>query len=234
MIILNTIMADQLKKFKKDRIILAGHSWGTVIGALAASRYPELFHCYIGIGQIANMEEGERVSYQWTLQQAREKNDKRAIATLERIGPPPYQGDWRGKTVTERRLLGCFGGEFHASRNGAFGVVIGSLVFSREYSFIDRINFFRGIFGSMKLLWPQLLAVDLFKTIPEFKIPVYLMEGRFDYEVPSEIASRYFDALKAPSKELIWFERSAHMPNTEEKDEFNRIVVDHIRPAIVK
>jgi pimeloyl-ACP methyl ester carboxylesterase len=150
------------------------------------------------------------------------------------MGPPPYQGDWQKSTVTERMLLGRFGGEFHASRNGAFGVVIGSLVFSREYTVIDRINFFKGIFGSMKLLWPELITVDLFKSVPEFKIPVYLMEGRFDYEVPSVIANRYFDAVKAPSKELIWFERSAHMPNTEEKDKFNSILVERIRPLIVE
>jgi pimeloyl-ACP methyl ester carboxylesterase len=223
-----------MKKFHKDRIVLAGHSWGTVVGALTASRHPELYHCYIGIGQVANMTEGERISYQWTLRQAREKNDKGAIVALEKMGPPPYQGDWQKSTMTERMLLGRFGGEYHASRYGAFGVVIKSLVFSREYSVIDRINFFRGIFGSMKLLWPQLLTVDLSRSVPAFTIPVYLMEGRFDYEVPSELARRYFDGLAAPSKELIWFEASAHMPNTEEKEKFTRILVDRIRPLALQ
>jgi pimeloyl-ACP methyl ester carboxylesterase len=221
-----------LKKFHKDRIVLAGHSWGSVIGALTASRYPELFYCYIGIGQVAQMEENERASYQWTLQQAVEKNDKRAIAKLEKIGPPPYQGDWQSKFITQRMLLGRFGGEVHASRNGALGLVMGSVLFSREYSFGDRINFFKGILGSLKLLGPQLITVDLFKTVPEFKIPVYMMEGRYDHEVPSEIAQRYFDALKAPSKELIWFEESAHMVKSEEKDKFNGILLDHIRPRL--
>jgi pimeloyl-ACP methyl ester carboxylesterase len=223
-----------LKKFRKDRIILAGHSWGSVIGVLTASRYPELYHCYIGIGQIANMEDGESASYQWTLEQAREKNDNRAIAKLESIGHPPYQGDWQAKTLTERMFVARFGGEVHASGIGAFGLVIGSLLFSREYSFVDRINFFRGIFGSMKLLWPQLLKVNLFKSVPEFNIPVYMIEGRHDHEAPSEIAARYFDAIRAPSKELIWFEQSAHLVNSEERDAFNKILVNRIRPLIMK
>lgn len=222
-----------LKKFRKERIILLGHSWGSVIGAITASRYPELYYCYIGVGQVANMEEGESASYQWTLKQAIEKHDKRSIATLESIGPPPYQGDWQAKTNTERRLLGRFGGEVYASKTGAFGLVIGSLLFSREYSFIDRINFFKGILGSQKTLWPELLKVDLFKSVPEFRVPVYMMEGRHDHEVPSEIAERYFNAIKAPSKELIWFEKSAHMVNFEERDKFNRILVDRIQPSIV-
>jgi pimeloyl-ACP methyl ester carboxylesterase len=221
-----------LKKFHKDRVVLVGHSWGSVIGALTASKYPELYHCYIGIGQVANMEEGESASYEWTLKQAIEKNDKRAIAKLEGIGHPPYQGDWQAKTITERMFVGRFGGEVHASRNGAFGLVLGSVLFSREYGFADRLNVFKGIFGSIKILWPQLLKVDLFKSVPEFKIPVYMMEGRHDHEVPSEIAQRYFDVIKAPSKELIWFEQSAHMVNSEERDAFNRILVDRILPSI--
>jgi pimeloyl-ACP methyl ester carboxylesterase len=221
-----------LKKFHKDRIILAGHSWGSVLGALTASRYPDLYYCYIGIGQVVNMEEGEAASYRWTLKQAIDKKDKRAIEKLEKIGTPPYQGDWQNKTLIQRRLLGRFGGEVRASRNGAFGLVIGRLVFSREYGFMDRINFFKGIFGSMKLLWPQLLGVNLFESVPEFKIPVYLMEGRFDQEAPSEIAERYFEVIQAPSKEMIWFEKSAHMPNSEEKENFNRVLTDRIGPSV--
>jgi pimeloyl-ACP methyl ester carboxylesterase len=223
-----------LKKFHKDRIVLAGHSWGSVIGALTASRYPELFYCYIGIGQVASMEENETASYRWTLKQAMDRNDKGAIAKLKSIGPPPYQGNWQSKIVTERSLVARFGGEVYGSRSGAFGIVLGGVVFSREYNLMDRINVFKGIFGSMKLLWPQLLKVDLFKSVPEFKIPVYMMEGRHDQESPSEIAQRYFDAITAPSKELIWFERSAHMVNSEETDKFNRILLDCIRPSITE
>lgn len=223
-----------LKKFRKERIVLAGHSWGSVIGVLAASRYPELFYGYIGIGQVANMAEGESASYRWTLNRAVEEKNKRAIAKLERMGTPPYRGDWQAKTITERKYVGRFGGEVHGSRIGAFGLVFWNVAFSREYGFMDRINVFRGIFGSMKLLWQQLLTVDLFRSVPEFKIPVYMMEGRFDHEVPSEIAERYFYAIRAPSKELLWFEKSAHMVNSEEKEEFNRILVDRIRPTIVK
>jgi pimeloyl-ACP methyl ester carboxylesterase len=221
-----------IRRFRKTRIVLAGHSWGSIIGALTASRYPGLYHCFVGIGQAANMEEGEAVSYQWTLQQALRENDRRAINTLQKIGPPPYQGDWQAKVIAERRCLGRFGGELHGSNTGAFWLVMRNLIFSREYSVVDRINFFRGIFGSMKLLWPQLLTVDLFRSVPELKIPVYMMEGRFDKEAPAEIAARYFDSLKAPAKELIWFEKSAHMPNSEERDRFNSILTQRILPTI--
>jgi pimeloyl-ACP methyl ester carboxylesterase len=219
-----------LKRFYKQRLVLVGHLWGTVIGALTVSKYPELYSCYVGIGQIGNMAAGEAASYAWTLEQARRHNDRRAFEALTRIGPPPYRGDWQRATITQRRYLGRFGGEFHASRNGAFPLVFGGLLFSCEYTLADRINYFRGIFGSMKLLWPQLLEVDLFERVPELRIPVFFIEGRYDYECPSVIAERYFEAIRAPSKELIWFERSAHMPNAEERDSFNAVMVGEVLP----
>jgi pimeloyl-ACP methyl ester carboxylesterase len=219
-----------LKKYRKEKIVLVGHSWGSVIGIMAAAKYPELYHCYVGIGQIANMKEGEAASYQWTLEQARKRKDKKAIQALEKMGSPPYSGNWQAKTISQRSYLARFGGEIYGSRYGAMPKVLASLLFSREYNGRDCINFFKGIFRSIKLLWPELMKVDLFKTVPELKIPVFFFEGRFDQEVPASIAAHYFERLKAPFKELIWFEHSAHMPNTEERHLFNRILVERVLP----
>jgi pimeloyl-ACP methyl ester carboxylesterase len=219
-----------LEKFHQDRLVLVGHSWGTVIGALAVSRYPELYSCYVGISQIGNMAEGEAASYRWTLDQARKHNKRRAVDALVAMGPPPYEGDWQKKTITQRSYLARFGGELHRSRLGASGRVVSGVLLSREYTLADRVNVFRGILGSMRLLWPELLQVDLFESVPEMKVPVFLMEGRHDHECPSEIAERYFSALRAPGKELIWFDRSAHLPNAEERDLFNKIMVEEILP----
>lgn len=220
-----------LEKYGKERLVLAGHSWGSAVGALTVARFPELYSCYVGIGQVANMAEGEALSYQWVLDQARQRRHRRAIRSLERIGPPPYTGDWRRKTITERSYVARFGGEVHSSRSGAMGMVLRSLLISREYTLRDRMNYFRGIAASMRLLWPELLTVDLFTRVPELEVPVFFMEGRHDWEVPSTLSARYFDALRAPSKRLVWFEDSAHLPNAEERDRFNQVMRDDVRPV---
>jgi pimeloyl-ACP methyl ester carboxylesterase len=219
-------------RFNKKKITLAGHSWGSVIGALAAAKRPDLFSGYIGIGQMSNAAESEKLSYDWTLEQAKAAHDAGSIEKLTAIGPPPYSGNWRAKFMAERRILGMYGGEYYGSKTGAFGIVLKNLVFASEYTFIDRINFFRGIFSSLKLLFPEMLKVDLFSRVPRLDMPVWFMLGRHDYEVPSVLAERYFNALKAPAKTLFWFENSAHMPNSEEKELFNRIMIETILPAV--
>jgi pimeloyl-ACP methyl ester carboxylesterase len=201
-----------LKKFHQDRLVLVGHSWGTVVSALAVSRYPDLYSCYVGIGQIGKMAEGEAASYRWTLEQARKRGNRRAVDALVAMGPPPYEGDWQKKTITQRSYLARFGGEVNRNRSGASGRVASGLLFSREYTLADRVKVVRGILRSMRLLWPELLQVDLFESGPEIQVPVFLMEGRHDRECPSEIAERYFGALRAPAKKLIWFDRRRTCP----------------------
>jgi pimeloyl-ACP methyl ester carboxylesterase len=53
-----------LEEFGKERLVLVGHSWGSAVGALTIAQSPELYSCYVGIGQIANMAEGEALSYE--------------------------------------------------------------------------------------------------------------------------------------------------------------------------
>jgi pimeloyl-ACP methyl ester carboxylesterase len=220
------------QRFDKKKITLVGHSWGSAIGLLAASNRPDLFNASVGIGQVSNMAESERISSDWTLRQAEAANDRDSMAKLKEIGPPSYTGEWRSKSMTQRRILGAYGGEYHGSNGGAFGVVIKNLVFSTEHTLIDRINFFRGSFDSVDLLLPELLDVDFFAQVPQLYVPVWFMLGRHDYEVPSVLSEQYFDALKAPAKTLFWFENSAHLPNTEERELFNRTLVESVLPAV--
>ena len=221
------------RRFQQAKILLVGHSWGSVISLLAVARRPDLFSGYVGIGQGSRMAESELRSYQWTLERARHCGDRAAVESLTRIGPPPYAGpDWRSKFLTERRLLGKFGGEYHGSRIGAFGVVLKNVIFSTEYTLRDRVNVFRGIFRSVDALIPELVETDLFVDVPEVAVPVWFCLGRHDFEVPSALSAEYFAALKAPRKELVWFEHSAHMPNTEERDTFNAVMLASVLPAL--
>lgn len=49
------------------------------------SRHPERFQAFVGVGQVANMLEGERISCAWTLEQARKKGDARRTNTDELV-----------------------------------------------------------------------------------------------------------------------------------------------------
>jgi pimeloyl-ACP methyl ester carboxylesterase len=217
------------RRFKQPRIYLVGHSWGSLLGVLTVQRHPELYRAYVGVGQVVDMREGERISYEWTVAQAEQAGDVRSLARLKAIGPPPYPGALRSKLMTQRRILGKYGGEVHGNPRGGMSTLLRGLIGSSEYSWPDRINVFRGIFANMRLMWPKIVAINLRVLAPEIRVPMYFLEGRFDCEAPAVLAEIYFQQLRSPRKELIWFERSAHFVNTEEADKFNRFFVDRLR-----
>ena len=103
-----------------------------------------------------------------------------------------------------------------------------ALFSSPEYSLINIINRIRGSKQSLKILWLKLLEVNLFETATQFEITIYFIEGRYDYNAPSLIASKYYESIKAPTKELIWFENSAHFPQWEEPKKFHSVLKDKI------
>ncbi len=216
------------QRFQQPKIYLVGHSWGSALGALTVHRYPDLYHAYVGVGQVVNMREGERISYAWTLAHARKAGDARSVAKLEAIGPPPYLGKFRSKLMAQRKILGKYGGEVQGSSHGGMPTLLRGLIVSSEYGWQDRINVFRGVFANMRLMWPKILDINLMAQAPELNVPVYFLEGRHDYEAPSALAEQYFEALIAPRKTLIWFERSAHFVNTEEADSFNQFFVERL------
>ena len=77
----------------------------------------------------------------------------------------------------------------------------------------------------------ELLGLDLARSVPSVDVPVLFLLGRHDRHVDSRIAARYLEVLDAPSKRVIWFERSAHNVPFEESARFREIVIQELVPA---
>ena len=220
-------LAEMLRRrFGVPKIYLVGHSWGSEIGALAASRYPELFQAYVGVGQVVEKSEQEKISYRFVLDQAREAGHRRAIRELERIGPPPYEGV--SELLVQRKWLERFGG---VSRNedARFRALIELALSSPDYSLWDAVRFFRGESFSAARLWRGRVETNLFEQAPRIEVPVYFFSGRYDYNTPFELAERYYRALDAPrGKHFIWFENAAHMLPYEVPDAYADALIHRV------
>jgi len=219
-------LIEQLKKrFGKDKIFLVGHSWGSALGMLLIQRYPENFHCYIGMGQSINQIEGEKISYEFVLEQAKKNNNKKAIKQLEKIKNKEV---WDLKySQIQRRWLNRFGGWYHGAKSN--WIVLKLLFISPEYSIVDLIKFVIGALFSLRRMWKNVLQeINLFEQVKEVEVPVYFCAGKYDYNTPFELVEKYYNQIKAPTKNLFWFEKSAHSPNFEEKSKFEDIMINQI------
>ena len=89
----------------------------------------------------------------------------------------------------------------------------------------DVLRTVRGITATQAALLPELATLDLVRTLPRLDVPVVMVQGRLDQVAPGAAAERYASALEAPSKQLVWFENSAHTPHLEEPEKFRELLM---------
>jgi pimeloyl-ACP methyl ester carboxylesterase len=214
-------------RFGKNKVALYGHSWGSVLGVLYASRFPEKVAAYVGTGQIGEWAASETASYKVVLAEAERRQHRKAIRELRAIVPSSHTF-W--DMVVERKWLTRF-----------FGIVRGMSMwrFTRitlggpEASMFDLPNILLSQLVTPKVMWQELMGVNLIKIAPALQVPIFFFLGRHDHVVTPETSLAYFDVLQAPSKTLIWFEESGHEPPTEEPEKFNRLMAELVRPVVV-
>jgi pimeloyl-ACP methyl ester carboxylesterase len=226
-----------LKRFGQDKIYLMGHSWGTLLGVLAVTRYPELYFAYGGIGQFVVGTENESIGHRYAVEKAREAGNAQALAELAALKDyPPSTGTsratgrapgWLDELRINRKWVAFFGGAL-AHKTG-YESLAAIYLGAPEYNLSDIVNCVRGDTESTRRLWPEIMTYDLRRDARHFEIPVFFFLGRHDYTTPWELSARYFDLLDAPQKRLYWFDNSAHCPNFEEPEAFTRAVRESFR-----
>lgn len=222
-------LIDYLRKtYNKEKIFLVGHSWGSALGVLTANKYPNLIEAYIGVGQVGDMVELERIAYKYVNDYAHKTNNTKAIEELERIGEPPYKDSVKCIKVRSK-----WTGKFHVRiyRDDMKKLVLRMLT-SSEYAFGDVFKLLKGGNYSVDSMWEEVSKLNLEEQVPELKMPVYFITGRHDYTVPFETSLKYFEKLKAPFKENIWFEDSAHCMPFEEPDKFQGTIIDKLSSVL--
>jgi pimeloyl-ACP methyl ester carboxylesterase len=211
----------------KEKIILLGHSWGSILGVHIVKQRPELFYAYVGTGQAGNMPRSFQMSYAYILERARAANDKEAVKELESIGPPPYDGmdkvlvhfKWHGKYQTE-------------SDRAALSSPVGSLTDPPpNFSLWDEFNRARGfmVIPTWRV-YQEMLSTDLPSLGPDFQIPVYFFQGAEDELTVTSLAQEYFEKINAPHKEWVAFEGGGHFTVWSMSDRFLQELVARVRP----
>jgi pimeloyl-ACP methyl ester carboxylesterase len=215
------------KKYHKDKLILMGHSWGTVIGLSAALKRPDLFYAYVGIGQVINTKDNERVSFDYAVDQAKKHANAPALKELASIAP--YPGDQpitRERIIVARKWAQFYGG-MSAFRDTSTYYFDASLL-SPDYGKDDVCAIDKGSLLTLGAILPEFLDVD-FNHVQSFPIPVVMFMGRHDYTTPTEQTSVWLARVKAPYKQGVWFEHSAHMIPWEEPGKMLVSLLNYVR-----
>ncbi len=218
-------------RFNQEKIYLVGHSWGTIIGAMAAQSRPDLFHAYVGTSHMVDVLETDLLIYDMVMEYSNKTGDTAFVKTLETQGKPPYLG--KSPIQPYSTLFGKEYAIFEVPniKNEDYrrnGDILMLMLKQPEYGWLDRVYYLLGLMNTFNVVYPQLQDLDLREVNTKFDLPVYMVLGRNDMNNPSQIPEDFFNQIEAPNKKLIFFEDSGHGMIWEEAAKFHELMINDV------
>ncbi|CAA9286857.1 MAG: Proline iminopeptidase [uncultured Cytophagales bacterium] len=220
------------EKYNQRKVILMAHSWGTIVAMKAVLKRPDLFYAYVGMGQIINTRDNERLSFNYGVQRAARLRHDTALKELQSIAP--YPGDkpiTRERIIIARKWPQYFGGLTAYRNNSAY--FFNAPLLSPEYAEKETDAIDLGSLFTLGRILPEFLNVN-FTGIKSFPVPVFMFMGRHDYTTPNQPTEEWLKNVKAPIKKGIWFEHSAHLIFLEEPGKMLVTLINEVRPLALE
>jgi pimeloyl-ACP methyl ester carboxylesterase len=212
----------------KRRIIVLGHSWGSLVAVTMARRRPDLFAAYVGTGQVASWKAVVNSQFDLLLAKARADGDAAAVKQLEAIGRPD-PADAHQYFTFSRNLIAAMAPSDRAWIQSLRAGMPASLAADPK-NFRDFLDGFA--FSAEKVL-PDQIASDLPATAPRIDTAFFVIQGRDDVITPTKAAIDYFDLVTAPSKELVLIPDAGHFAFMTAPEAFLTALTSKVRPVAI-
>lgn len=234
------------RHLNQNKLFILGHSWGSVLGMHMVKRHPDWIHAYIGVGQVVNSMDAERVLYERLLSHAREQKEDQLTAKLEAIAPYP-DPEYPEKSFAEngelvRRKLSHLAGEtmmHHLPFDDVAKIISFDQLISPHLTLTDISHLLLGdkiaLFRSPYRFTKEFMSTDLPNDVgSSFDVPIFFFTGAHDWHTPRMLSDKWFAQINAPHKELIHFEESSHVVVNEEPGKVLTALVNKVLPLVQK
>jgi pimeloyl-ACP methyl ester carboxylesterase len=210
-------------RYHKQKIVLLGHSWGSVLGSLFIKGHPEEVAYYIGVGQVINKLASERLSYAKVKEVIVQANDQSALKKLKALGDYPgeqFDAQWLKKSLQLRKLQG----KYHLTMKSNVSP-LKTLLTSPLFQFSDLSALIKGNKANKELM-NFLGSFDLNAEPAEYKVPLYYIVGEHDWQTPVALTQDYVQRINAPEKQISIIPNAGHMTMVDQPALFLGILRD--------
>ena len=214
---LNALVDYACNRFHTEKVIIVGHSYGTVLGSQYVLNHPEKVTAYIGIGQVLTME-SEIYSYE----DAREKAIAMGDDTSEMEAA--YQKYMDDKSLINMMNLRNFTYKYHVAEKSANTIWEG---ITSPYMGVDDVRWFFKQAGNFeeyialnKQLFDFIMETDVRDYGLEYQVPAGFITGSDDWTTPARYAEDYYTIISAPEKHFALVEGCGHSPQYDSPEEF--------------
>ncbi len=221
-------------RFDEPKIYLVGESWGSILGALAVQRRPDLYYALIGSGQMVSVRETDRRLYTEIVELADSTGDTQVAQTMRGFGEPPYSSPFASAFVMQQydKLYKPYTppeslqqlGATAARETGPWGVL------GREYNAVEKVSVMRGLMDMFSVMYPQLQGLDFRRDVRILDTEYVMLDGAAELGARRDLALEWYSMLEAPRKRIFTFDNAAHSVAQEQFVAFRQILLDTIVP----
>lgn len=205
------------ERFGKDKVIIAAHSWGTVIGSIYVQKSPQNVSCYVGISQITNLYKNKLNVARTALEKDEikgTKDEKELFALIEQMGKVKNYDDMSifdlsRLVAISKKYLFCKG-EMSGFSQMIAGITSPNMNFTDMKWFLRQMNVKNFFAQNKKLMEYAFFGFDIDSLSKNYDMPVYFLAGKGDYSVCQKDVQTYYEKIIAPDKAFYWLENSGH------------------------
>lgn len=205
------------EKYSKKKVIIFGHSWGTILGSIFIKRHPEDVEYYIGCGQVVSIDEGEEALYNKVKELAIQAYDKKTLKILDDLKnflQDKSYNEFLGKFIKLNKIAV----KYKLIDNNIL-LMLRSAIKSPIFRISDVFSLMKANKANKKTL-EFVFNFDLRSEITKYEVPVYYVLGENDWQVPTIIAKKYFQAIDAPYKKIVLVPNAMHNAMIEQPELF--------------
>lgn len=219
-----------VRQYGQRKVIVLGSSWGSALGVHMVKARPDLFHAYVGTGQLVERMANLKASVDGVRARAVEAGDAEVVAALEALGAPPWSNPRHFGAL--RRLTRKY--EATSSKPAPKGWWVAAPAYAtadalaayeagEEYSYLQ----FVGMSGD-----GMLAHVDLPALGSDFEVPMYLLQGQHDLVTTADVARGWLETIDAPAKAFVVIPETGHDPNEAMVAAQREVLRTRVLPAV--
>lgn len=221
------------ERFGQNKVIIMGHSYGSLLGSEYVLDHPEKVSHYIGIGQ--EVKEEGWYSYTYVYEDAMKKAQEAGDSTDKMEAA--YKAFLENPDINNMNTLQKYTDKYHPLK--VTEDVSTKATFFSPYVGVDDVRWYLNLVKAAmgdgtyeKLMGPledYLLDFNAYKRSTDFQVPVLFISGSEDWMCPVGMIEEYYEVITAPRKDMYLVDGCGHSPQAQLPEEFATAIKDFLK-----
>jgi len=203
------------ERFGKQKIIIMGQSWGSVLGSQFALEYPDLTQAFVGVGQTVNVTGGMLKMAEYVRSLAEAQHNDTDMAAIDEIVTRIKDS----AVIPNAEALEIYKiAQSYVTVDMNTTVFMKALLTSPYYS-LSELTYYGKQEQLAESLIQYLLTYNLYDYGSNYEVPIIYIIGDQDWH--NRIAAEeYFNDVNAPYKQFILIEDAGHVTMLDQPESF--------------